>query len=52
MQRHLSFAALLRLSTGCQVQSVRQPGSPNRIGIALHFYPPRHYYLQRTRLLC
>jgi len=47
MQRHLSFAALLRLLMGCQVQSVRKPGSPDCIGIASHSHPPRHYYSQR-----
>lgn len=52
MQRHLSFAALLRLLMGCQVQSVRQPGSPHGIGIASHYYSPRHYYLFRKRSLC
>jgi hypothetical protein len=45
MQRHLSFAALLRLFMGCQVQSVQQPGGPD--SITPHFYPPRQYYLQR-----
>ena len=47
MQRYLSFAALLRLFTGCQVWSMRQPGSPNCP--ASHFYPHHYYYLQRTR---
>ncbi len=50
MQRHLSFAALLRLIMGCQVWSVRQPDSPDCI--ASHFHPHRHYYLQRTRSEC
>ena len=49
MQRHLSFAALLRLFMGYQ-RCIRQPGSPDCI--APHFYPPRHYYLPRTQLLC
>jgi hypothetical protein len=51
MQRHLSFAALLRLSVGCQDCSMRQPGSPtgSPTGITPHFYSPHHYYSQRKR---
>ena len=51
MQRHLSFAALLRLPMGCQGRSMRQPGSPHCI--ASHFYPHLVIIIyQRTRLLC